>query len=123
MPFDLFCNYGLIKCIELALFGLLFIAFFIVSMINFRDRDGNLVTWKRVKIPKLYVAIGLLLVLLSGGIVIEMKTLNRDEVKFDKPIKISSDDVARLSEKIDSLGMALNSKIDSLIAARNTPDQ
>ena len=115
-----FENY--IKCIALALFGLLFIAFFIVSLINFRDTKGNLVIWERVKIPKLYVAIGFFLIpllVLSGGTVIKMGTLNLN----DKPAEISSN-VAGLSAKIDSLEKFLNSRIDSLIkAVKDTTDQ
>ena len=106
-----------IQYITLALFGLLFIAFFILSIIRFRDRYRNLVSFKKVNIPKLHVALGLFLIpllVLFGGTVIKMEVLSRDEVKTGKPVEISSGDVARLSGNIDSL-MVLNTRTDSLI--------
>ena len=64
----LICGYSLFQdkvgTIQVVLFGLPFIAFIIISIINFRDEYGRLVLFEKVRIPKLYVAIALFLFLL-----------------------------------------------------------
>ena len=110
-----FSNINNFNTIQAVLFALLTLATITLSTINFREQDGTLALFKKVKIPKLYVAIGCVLffLLVPYGVIF----IHMEEVSAGERSKILDDvqnSTATLKARIDTSTKRLNTRLDSV---------